>query len=281
MKTNNNYYIIPISKCHRFANIRMYTHINFRNDKKEGVYYNFRKFNKNILMLTCLIFVVLFSCSKTENINISQRNYIINLNSNLVHKPTCQTIPKMSVKYKILSNESIKKILMKWYVACKDCKPDRDAKYIINEEINEFEKILHDEFGFGKNYTDKVLKLLSNLYQGINIRKKNNYVSNKEYHKLLASTVYQNKNTWSLISGNYSSRDEVIRELKTNYYHLKINDKSYFDDKSINDLYNEIIRQHDVKSGNTNDFAHMSATISVYTHNSFVKDIASVYAKKI
>ena len=125
------------------------------------------------------------------------------------------------------------------------------------------------------------LKLLSNLYQGINIRKKNNYVSNKEYHKLLASTVYQNKNTWSLISGNYSSRDEVIRELKTNYYHLKINDKSYFDDKSINDLYNEIIRQHDVKSGNTNDFAHMSATISVYTHNSFVKDIASVYAKKI
>ena len=153
--------------------------------------YKFRKINKSIFVPICLIFVVLFSCSKTENIDISQSSYIINLNSNIVHKPTCQTVPKMSVKNKIISDEPIEDILMKGYAACKDCKPDRDAKYVVSEEINEFERILHDEFGFGKDYTDKVLKLLSNLYEGININKRNNYDSNIEYHKLLASTVYQ------------------------------------------------------------------------------------------
>ena len=240
----------------------------------------FRKINKSILILICIMFVILFSCSKTENIDISQSSYIINLNSNIVHKPTCQTVTKMSVKNKIISDEPIENILMKGYAACKDCKPDRDAKYVVSEGINEFERILHDEFGFGKDYTDKVLKLLSNLYEGINTSKRDNYHSNIEYHKLLASTVYQNKNTWSLIAGNYSSKDEVIKQLKTNYNKLKINDKSYFDDKSINDLYDEVIRQHDVKSGNTNDFAHMSTTISVYAHYSFIKDIAGVYVKK-
>ena len=61
---------------------------------------------------------------------------------------------------------------------------------------------------------------------------------------------------------------------------MKIKDKSYFDDKSINGLYDEAIRQHDVKSGNTNDFAHMSVTIAVYGYSSFIKDLAGVYAKK-
>lgn len=78
----------------------------------------------------------------------------------------------MSSKNKIISNEAIENILIRGYVACKDCKPDKDAKFITSEEIREFEKILHDEFGFGKEYTDKLLNLLSNLYEGININKK-------------------------------------------------------------------------------------------------------------
>ena len=226
------------------------------------------------------MFAILFSCSKTENIDISQSRYIINLNSNIVHKPTCQTVPKMSVKNKIISDEPIEDILMKGYAACQDCKPDRDAKYVVSEEINEFERILHDEFGFGKDYTDKVLKLLSNLYEGININKRNNYDSNIEYHKLLASTVYQNKKTWSLIAGNYSSKDEVMKHIKANYNNLKVKDKSYFDDKSINDLYDEVIRQHDVKSGNVNDFSHLSIIISVYAYKSLFKVFAGRYSKK-
>lgn len=136
------------------------------------MYYKFKKFNKSILLLVYLVLVILFSCSKTENIDISQNSYIINLNSNIVHKQTCQTVPKMSTKNKIVSDEPIESILMKGYAACKDCKPDRDAKFIVSEEIDEFERILHDEFGFGKDYTDKVLKLLSNLYEGINVNKK-------------------------------------------------------------------------------------------------------------
>ena len=167
---------------------------------------------------------------------------------------------------------------MKGYSACKDCKPDRDAKFIVSEEINEFERVLHDEFGFGKDYTDKVLKLLSNLYEGINARKKNNYNSNKEYHKLLASTVYQNKKTWSLIAGHYSSKEEVIRELNKNFKNLKINDNTYFDNASINNLYDVVVKQHDIKSGNKNDFAHMSATISVYANESIFKGFAKNHA---
>ncbi|MBR1454685.1 MAG: hypothetical protein IJ593_08615 [Lachnospiraceae bacterium] len=128
-----------------------------------------------IFIIMQISIIYLFSCSKFENIDISQNNYIINLNSNIVHKPSCQTVPKMSTKNKIISNESIEEILVKGYAACKDCKPDRDAKYIVSEEINEFEKVLHDEFGFGKDYTDKVLKLLSNLYEGSNAKKRNIY----------------------------------------------------------------------------------------------------------
>ncbi|MBP3200077.1 MAG: hypothetical protein J6M39_00295 [Lachnospiraceae bacterium] len=237
-----------------------------------------KKLIKKSIVLLSIVSIMLLSCSKSENIDISQKGYIINLNSNIVHKPSCQTVPKMSIKNKIVSEEPIEEILMKGYAACKDCKPDRDAKYIVNEEINEFEKILHDEFGFGKNYTDKVLRLLSNLYEGINARKNNNYNSNKEYHRLLASTVYQNRLTWSLIAGHYASKEEVIRELNENYKKLKINDKSYFDNMSINNLYDEVIKQHDIKSGNKNDFAHMSATISVYVHESIFKVAASLRA---
>ncbi len=244
------------------------------------MYNKFRKTKRIILLIICFIIIALVSCSKYENIDILQNSYIINLNSNIVHKTNCQTVPKMSTKNKIISNEPIEDILLKGYAACKDCKPDRDAKFIVGEEINEFEKILHDEFGFGKDYTDKVLKLLSNLYEGIKARKRNNYESNKEYHRLLASTVYQNRKTWSLIAGHYSSKNEVISEFNKNYNCLKINDKSYFDDMSMNNLYDEVINQHDIKSGNDNDFAHMSATISVYNYESPIKVIAGAIAKE-
>lgn len=243
-----------------------------------NMYYRHIKIKKSILLFVYLTLILLFSCSKVENTDVLQNSYIINLNSNIVHKTNCQTVPKMSTKNKIISNEPIEDILLKGYAACKDCKPDRDAKFIVGEEINEFEKILHDEFGFGKDYTDKVLKLLSNLYEGIKARKRNNYESNKEYHKLLASTVYQNRKTWSLIAGHYSSKNEVISEFNKNYNCLKINDKSYFDDMSMNNLYDEVINQHDIKSGNDNDFAHMSATISVYAYDSIFKGLAKNYA---
>lgn len=118
---------------------------------------------------------------------------------------------------------------------------------------------------------------MSNLYEGINAKKKNNYDSNKEYHKLLASIVYQNRKTWSLIAGHYSSKGEVIRELNKNYNNLKIDDKSYFDGSSISNLYEEVINQHDIKSGRDNDFPHMSATISVYAHDSIFKGLAKNY----
>ena len=45
----------------------------------------------------------------------------------------------MSIRNKVFSSKNIEDILGEGYVACKDCKPDRDALYIINKEINEFE----------------------------------------------------------------------------------------------------------------------------------------------
>ena len=41
---------------------------------------------------------------------------------------------------------------------------------------------MYNEFRFGKDYTDKVLKLLLNLYEGINAKKKHNYsIDNPDY----------------------------------------------------------------------------------------------------
>lgn len=223
----------------------------------------------------------LFSCNKNiKNINISENSYIINLNSNIVHKTTCQTIPKMSEKNKIISNKSIEEILNEGYVACKDCKPDRDALYVTSIEINEFERILHDEFGFGKDYTDKVLKCLSNLYEGVNYAQKSTYNSTIEYHRLLASCVYQNLKTWSLIGGLYPSELSVKTNLREDFNHLKLNDKSYFDDDAINNLYDSIREQHNILSNGDNDFAHMSATISVYAYSSPVRYIAGKVSRK-
>ena len=148
------------------------------------------------VLLICCVAMLLVSCGRVDKIDAAQNTYIINLNSNLVHKLTCQTVPTMSEKNKIISSEPIEKILMDGYVACKNCHPERDIKYIVNIDICEFEKILHDEFGFGDDYTDRVLKLLSNLYEGINNAKKDLKESSYEYHKILASTVYQNWSSW-------------------------------------------------------------------------------------
>lgn len=232
---------------------------------------------KRIIIIVCLV-LLLISCDNHNR--ITQSGYIINLNSNIVHKTNCQTVPKMSIRNKVFSSKSIEDILGEGYVACKDCKPDRDALYIINKEINEFERILHDEFGFGQEYTDKLLKCLSNLYEGISIQMHNNYSSTVEYHKLIASCVYQNKRTWALIGGLYSSERDVKSRIKDKFSSLKITDKSYFNEDAINNLYVAIKKQHDVSSNNMNDFAHMSATIAVYTHNSPFKYIAGRVSKK-
>ena len=71
------------------------------------------------LLIIDFTILLLFSCNKNiNNINISENSYIINLNSNIVHKTNCQTIPKMSERNKIISNKSIEEILNEGYAAC-------------------------------------------------------------------------------------------------------------------------------------------------------------------
>lgn len=239
------------------------------------------KYTFKTIVVAFICLITLISCNTSDkNIDISQRFYIINLNSNIVHRTTCQTVPMMSEKNKIISDKRIEEILEDGYFACKDCKPDRDALYIINKDINKFERILHDEFGFGEDYKDKILRCLSNLYEGINARKKNVYNSTVEYHKILASCVYQNKKTWGRIAGLYDSEDTVKKHLKDNFNSLRINDKSYFDDVSVNNLYDAVKEEHNILSGNDNDFAHMSATISVYNTKSLIKIVAGKIAQE-
>lgn len=210
-----------------------------------------------------------------------QVNYVINLNTNLVHKMSCHTIPTMSPKNKSLTSDSIEKILEKGYIPCKNCRPDRDAKYVINEDIREFEKTLHNEFGFGENYTDKVLRCLSNLYEGISAKKKNYYDSTKEYHRITANICYKELG-WMMTAGLDTSIKPIINNLGEYFKSIKINNKSYFDSDSIIKVYKSVQEQH-IKAGkgeNKNDFAHMSATISTHFNDSKMKTIAQYAAKQ-
>jgi hypothetical protein len=183
----------------------------------------------------------------------------------------------MSEKNKIVTDEKIEEILSRGYSSCKDCNPDRDASFVVNSSILEFERILHDDFGFGENYTDEILKYLSNLYEGIYSLVKNNRRSIIEYHKIIASIVYKKGEGLSIIANLYPTEKTINKNISKYYDSLKINDKKFFSADAIDSLYYAVISQH-IENKRPNDLAHLSATVSTYFNESPINSIASYYA---
>ena len=234
---------------------------------------------KITILFTCC--VILFSCNGIETVDVSQTDYIINQNTNIVHKTNCPTIANMTIKNKLVSNENIEDILSQnGRVACKVCRPDRNVRYITTPIINEFERVLHNEFGFGKDYTDKVLKCLSNLYVGIDNNKLNYYSSSAEYHRVVASICYRDWLSWANVAGTYTSESKVKNIIKKYYGTLKNVNKHYFDNEAIELMYSSVKDQHEMLYVDKNDFAHMSVTISAHTNVTASRIGAGLYAMK-
>lgn len=257
---------------------------------------NFKK------ILIVFLFVLLLICAGCSNYDTEYNGKIVySINSNIIHREKCGETHNINKENYRTSTKSVIELLNEGHEPCKVClayylrqKKSIDElmkKIGINREvIDNFEKILMQEFGFWpfKEPNNKILQLLSDLYIGIYASKNDCYKANVEYNRIIASIIYRNddslygKYDWAVTANLYTNKEQINKMLNTYYKELYNDPEMIYGKEYINHFIESVRQQHEMANlgKNSNDMAHLSATICAELNNNEKSISLEMYAKR-